>query len=279
MEDVLNALLSIDDEDERYDAAFELARSEERAVEWAKGWCERLDDRSREVAQVILGRVCPQEGALDLPDRCREIIPLIERAACDPSPGVRLTAIYGLGHHAHPQTIWAILTAVEAREADVRYAATYALGCFHGCMWDESTVHLKPAVTDALLKLMDDVDDDVRDWATFGIHQGEHDTPETRARLWKALDDTNYDVRGEAAEGLAKFGDRNLIPRLKVLLEDTDTLSPCFFSAAYELDAKELLPVMRQAARRWEEWEQEPNVVIEGSISALEEGGSRYGTI
>jgi len=61
MEDVLNALLSIDDDNERYEAALELARSVEFAAEWAKVWIERPDDRSREVARIILARVCPQE--------------------------------------------------------------------------------------------------------------------------------------------------------------------------------------------------------------------------
>ena len=48
---------------------------------------------------------------------------------------------------------------------------------------------------------MDDEDEDVRDWATFSIHQGGHDTPEVRARLWEALDDPFSNVRAEAAFG------------------------------------------------------------------------------
>lgn len=117
---------------------------------------------------------------------------------------------------------------------------------------------------------MDDPDEEVRDWATFGIHQGEHDTPETRARLWRALDDPNVDVRGEAAAGLAKFGDRSLIPRLdRVLREDLDMAS-CYFEAAEELGDPVLLPAVLAAAARWEK-AMEPGEELHSMItSAIE---------
>jgi hypothetical protein len=104
-----------------------------------------------------------------------------------------------------------------------------------------------------LLALARDSDEDVRDWAVFGLHQGYHDTPEVRACFWRALDDPNPDVRGEAAEGLAKFDDRSFIPRLDRLLREDEGLSPCYFEAAREFGDPALLPAVLEGERRWRE--------------------------
>ena len=56
----------------------------------------------------------------------------------------------------------------------------------------------------ALLRLTEDTDDDVRDWATFGLDvQGGADSAEIRDALFRKLTDRNADVREEAMAGLA----------------------------------------------------------------------------
>lgn len=61
-----------------------------------------------------------------------------------------------------------------------------------------------PQAAQALMELTQDTDEDVRDWATFGLGVfGQLDSPEIREALVTRLSDTNADVRAEALAGLA----------------------------------------------------------------------------
>jgi hypothetical protein len=113
-----------------------------------------------------------------------------------------------------------------------------------------------------------------RDWATFAIHQGGHDTPEVRTRLWRALDDPCPEVRGEAAWSLGIFGERSLIPRLETLLREDRAISPNYFEAAEALGDPSLLPAVLEGAERWRrtmEGGEELHFCISSAIEALEE--------
>ncbi|MCX6381473.1 MAG: HEAT repeat domain-containing protein [Armatimonadetes bacterium] len=140
-----------------------------------------------------------------------------------------------------------------------------------GWDWEGACIQYREEVIRVLLKLMDDPDDDVRDWATFRAYNGGLDTPETRARLWKALEDTNCDVRGEAAQGLAQFGDSSFIPVLERMLWEDEDLSPCYFLAAEEFGDPALLPAVIAASERWLAEGHEMTWFIEPTIKALRE--------
>ena len=93
----------------------------------------------------------------------------------------------------------------------VRYAATFALGCFPN---DGRSI-------EGLLKLTSDPEDENRDWAVFGLGvMGNTDSPEIREALLRCLSDKDEDVREEAAVGLGKRRDRRMIPALLKMLED-----------------------------------------------------------
>lgn len=81
--------------------------------------------------------------------------------------------------------------------------------------------HDSQQAIDGLIELSADADEDVRDWATFGLGQlTEANTPAIRAALHARIDDPCDAVRGEAIEGLAKRGDRSVVPVLvRELLE------------------------------------------------------------
>ncbi len=82
---------------------------------------------------------------------------------------------------------------------------------------------------------MDDADQEVRDWATFGLGTlGESDSPEIREALFHRLSDGNDDVRQEAMAGLAKRGDQRVLPLLIQTLEDPP-VSDCIIEAAYQM--------------------------------------------
>ncbi len=86
-----------------------------------------------------------------------------------------------------------------------------------------------------MIKLCDDNDVDVRDWATFAIgSQIETDTPKIRAVLKRKLHDDDFNVRGEALIGLAERQDNSILDNLKQELQGE-------FEGSYAIRASELL--------------------------------------
>ena len=70
---------------------------------------------------------------------------------------------------------------------------------------------------------MFDADEDVRDWATFGLGTlGTVDTPEIRDAFAKRLDDDSSDVVDEALAGLAQRRDKRALPFLLERLRQPD---------------------------------------------------------
>jgi hypothetical protein len=274
MTDLVDRLL-VDDDNESYKAALEIARTDDEAIDCAVKWLTDSRPQLRKMACYILG----EAGHLDPSDPLcfvrnpRGIVPLIAQFSTEADEVVRASAAGALGRHAHPSALPALLHGISDRSELVRYYVAVALGSYYWDCADHISAE-KEGVGRALLHLMDDEDEDVRDWATFGIHQGNHDTPQIRKRLWKALDDPCPEVRSEAADGLAKFGDLSLVPRLERLLREDESISSLYFEAAEKLGDPSLLPAMKEAASSWseslEEGERLPAGVSE-AIKALEE--------
>jgi len=97
------------------------------------------------------------------------------------------SAISALGHLGDPCAIPLITPFTTHPDARLRFGATFALGCFP----DE------PASVLALLRLMEDTDDDVRDWPIGLGVQGAAESAEIRHALFRKLTDGNDDVREE----------------------------------------------------------------------------------
>ena len=75
-----------------------------------------------------------------------------------------------------------------------------------------------------LIGLSADQDQDVRDWATFGIGSMiETDIPEIREALVARLTETDSEIRGEALVGLARRGDLRIVAPL---LQELASISP-----------------------------------------------------
>lgn len=271
--DEFRARLLSDDQDSRYKAARQAIRFSEGVVDAALAWIQDQSPRLREMAAYMLGRVGHMAEEDGCCAQCGRTVPaLVNVIEHDTNCRVRSIAAYALGHHADLSTIPALITAAGSPDAAVRQAAAYALGCYFG-MEHEGDISSKPSVTQALLRLMDDSDDDTRDLAAFGLHQGMHDTSEVRARLWKALDDPVTDVRDEAVEALATFGDQSFAPRLERMFWEGDSLSPSYFIAAQELGNPALLPAVRHAEALWRETleeGEEMHPTITDAVEALE---------
>lgn len=141
------------------------------------------------------------------------------------------SCLVALGHLGNPKAVPLILEHRANSDPDVRFAVAFALSCFA----DE------PAAIQALLKLMDDPDADIRDWATFGLGvQGSADTPEIRDALLERLDDGNPDTREEAVAGLGKRRDLRVLPDLMDLLQQEEVSYGVVEAACHLLGLKEI---------------------------------------
>lgn len=148
---------------------------------------------------------------------------------------VIVAAINACSHRDCPHLLSQILAHLHSLDASVRFQVANALGHYESM---ESA--------DALMFLMCDTDDDVRDWATFSLGtQLKMDTPAIRSALLERLEDSNADVRGEAACGLACRSDLRVIPVIARELQRTDCTA-YYLDAATELASPELLPLLLQ---------------------------------
>jgi HEAT repeat protein len=90
----------------------------------------------------------------------------------------------------------------------------FALGCFPN----------DPLSAEILLRLTQDTDEDVRDWATFGLGVlGNTDSDEIRKALVRRLTDSDEDMREEAMVGLGKRKDQRVLSTLVTALERPNT--------------------------------------------------------
>lgn len=194
------------DDDSPWEAVKTLRKIGSRAVfERAAEWCRSEDPLRRARGADVLAQIgrtfehrqnnFPDESYLILSalvERERDFLPL-------------LSAIHALGHVGNPLAVPLVIANCEHENTDVRFAVACALGNFAD----------DPRALPALMALMNDVDDDVRDWATFGLGVlGGQDSREIRESLLKRMNDPNCDVREEALAALANRKEPRAVPAL-----------------------------------------------------------------
>ncbi|MDQ1709844.1 MAG: hypothetical protein QOG49_1229 [Frankiaceae bacterium] len=199
----------------------------------------RSDDaRERAVAGLLVGSVTNgrehgpwQERAIGI---CEDIL----RDETDPD--VVWAVAHALGYQ-HGERAGRLLIPLAAHEdSDVRFKVAMGLPS----AFDEDSPD--DAIIDALIELTRDEDEDVRDWATFGLGTvlASVDTPELRAALWARTDDEHADTRNEALAGLAYRYDFGVVTRLVAEL-DADDADPNAVHAASILGDPRALPALR----------------------------------
>jgi HEAT repeat protein len=139
--------------------------------------------------------------------------PLIERMLLNEADvNVLHSCIIAHGHLRYFEGADSIARFSTHPSEDIRHAVAVAFGS----MADDSE-----QAASTLLKLMSDQDEDVRDWATFGLGvQSERDTNEIREAFVERLSDAHFDTQCEAMAGLAKRKDLRALPLLLECLDD-----------------------------------------------------------
>jgi HEAT repeat protein len=216
--DELFALARAAEDDEAYWACVsELhGRLDERTFRLAEVLCDSFATGERCLGADVLGQLGTVDGqtAAEGPFASDSGLVLIRMLEENDEPAVLSSAAAGLGHLHDERAIGQLVALAFHGSADVRR------GVVHGLMG-----HDDDRAVAALIRLSQDPDGSVRDWATFSLGvQIERDTPELREALAARLDDSDFEARSEAILGLAMRGDeRALEPALAIAPEADET--------------------------------------------------------
>lgn len=150
------------------------------------------DPLDRKTGAVVLAQLGWNDRTF-LDETVAVLLPMLRDSELD----VVIAAAYALGHRNDPRAIPHVVPLVGHPEARVRRAVVSAL-----------SQHDDDAAIAGLIRLAADGDDDVRNWAAFGLGTLlDRDTPEIREALAALLPDEDAEIRGEAMIGLAKRQD------------------------------------------------------------------------
>jgi hypothetical protein len=162
---------------------------------------------------------------------------------------VVVAATIALGHAWDPRAARALLdhVPIDHPDTELRLELTRALpgGVDHA-------TPVREEVIAALIALTRDTEDDVRDWACFGLGTIEADSPETREALAARLLDRHPTTRREALTALAATGDtRALAAVAERLASEGQPLFERELEAAANLGSPELYPLLTELAEEW----------------------------
>jgi HEAT repeat protein len=196
----------------------------------------------RELGVKILGQLGGSGSDLNRPFREESVLALLELLTHEREPRVIESLGFAFAHLDELRGV-APLSALAGHPAErVRYAVVHAL-----------IGHKDDIAVQTMLQLSTDTDDDVRDWATFGLGTLLRlDTPAIRHALLARLDDAHHNTREEAMYGLAVRLDPRAVPVLLDFLEQYEgpMLDSALLILADHLDDPRLSEAI---AERWSE--------------------------
>jgi hypothetical protein len=221
-------LLGDYDDDAPWEDVNELRRVGSREVfDKAAAWCASRDPLVRARGLDILAQIgnTAEHPGNAFPEEAYSIVSGVLRGENEIRP--LESAIAALGHLHDPAGIPLIVRHRSHPNSGVRFSVACALGSYSN---DYRSA-------EALLELMKDSGEEVRDWATFGLGVlGELDSVEIRDALVERLSDSNEDVRQEAIAGLGKRRDNRVLSSLVAALDRPGVADPVVESACYMLD-------------------------------------------
>jgi len=246
--ELIHLALTETDEDAAWEPVTVLQyRATHEVLDAAERLCASSFAKERELGANILGQLGIPERTF--PDECFQI--LFRMLATEEDPGALNAIAVAFGHLDDPRCIDLVLPLRLHPDSDVRFGVVRAFSAYH-------TRKCTAAIT-ALIELSNDVDDEVRDWATFGLGAlsapededfSFFDTPEIRDALWARVSDSYVDARMEAFVGLAYRKDPRIIkPLLEALA--ADNVDEMAIEAAEELGDPRLLPALLELKDWW----------------------------
>ncbi|WP_298463694.1 HEAT repeat domain-containing protein [uncultured Erythrobacter sp.] len=216
----------------------------------AAEWCRSSDDMRRARGADILAQVgWNEDPSVTKAYKNEALAILLSLLEVESETQTIASALHALGHIQQDAAISTVVSFAQHTNADVRYAVACALGQLSD----------DPVAIQTLIALMMDEDEDIRDWATFGLGtQSEADDEQIREALAARLNDENEDVRFEALIGLGRRRDRRAIGYLKTILHDEPENTQAIEAAAMLLGLEEDTPVevhwLLGALQRLQRW-------------------------
>jgi HEAT repeat protein len=212
------------------DAAWEAVRAlrsigTRQVFERGAELCKSDDPLSRARGADVLGQLgkTVDHRSNSFPEESYSVITSLVRQ--ETQPQTLAAGIAALGHLDNPLAVPLITSFSSHPNPEVRFDVAFALGCFPNV----------PLSVETLLRLTQDADEDVRDWATFGLGVlGESDSEKIREALLRRLADSDEDVREEAMVGLGKRKDQRVLSTLLIALARPNTTTRVI-EAAYQM--------------------------------------------
>lgn len=237
IEELIQIALTVADEDLAWAAVATLhARGTRDVLEAATSLCSSAIDKERELGANILAQLGTPRRTF--PAESFECLAAL--LARESSPLVLQAIAVAFGHLGDRRCTGLLLPLKNHPNANVR------CGVVHGLSGQD-----EPAAIQALIELCRDQDQEVRDWATFGISTFlDADSSEIRAVLWERASDLCTETRLEALVGLARRKDpRAIDPILKEL--NAEPVADLAIEAAMASGDPRLGPALLAIKERW----------------------------
>jgi HEAT repeat protein len=237
VDELINAALCEPDEDLAWEAISALQwRGTREVLDRAIPLCESFCPLERRVGADVLGQLGDPDRSF--PDQClRTLLRMLET---EQDPGVLRAVLVALSHLHRSEAIGLASRFRRHPSPDVRHSVVFAL-----------MGHVDGQALEVLGELTRDPEVQVRDWATFALGtQVELDTPELREALVERLADEDDDTRAEAMVGLARRGDRRMLPALREELA-SGSVGSLAVEAAALIGDPQLHPLLVALRGRW----------------------------
>lgn len=239
---------SVPESDTRQQVIWELhRRARDEIFLAAQHLSAQADPLARVLAADILGQLgsLEYEGKEELRPFTRQSLPILLRLLEDQDDRVIAAAITALHHHYRFEPIAEVPALASHASRRVRLATAMNL-------WPAYGGTQFPAAIEMLIRLSEDDDESVRDWAAFSLGAiAGPDTPEIRDALYRRLDDSDFDTRSEAMIGLAERKDQRVVPFIAAALA-SDTVGALAVEAAGAIASPDLLPVLLELRSWWD---------------------------
>lgn len=242
------------DEYEPLDAiAILQSRGSKEVFEVARKLCNSEDPKERSLGATLLGQNCV--FGKNFPDEKFEI--LFELLENETDTKVLSSACFALGHINDPRAIPRLVKLKNHPSVDVRYSVVHGL-----------LTHDEESAIAALIELSEDEDEDVRDWATFGLGRQISTNPDTyaiREALFKRISDEHDDTRFEGLVGLVRRNDERV---LDLLLEElySDDVGLEALDIAADSENPVLCQPLLALKERWQGREDEYTKLLERAV-------------
>jgi len=184
----------------------------DRAKEWCHSSCPLKRSRAASILAQLhrLRRSAKEPWDEGLIFRVESFELISNMLKEEPNDDALSSEISALGHIANADAVPLLVSFDGHASSEVRFSVACALGSFHAV----------PEALASLMRLMEDEDREIRDWAIFGAGtQGDADSPELRAAFFEHLDDPYFEARAEAAAALAKRQDLRVVAPLIEMFE------------------------------------------------------------